>query len=236
MKRLTDSARQRLADDLADTTTRIAHQLAHIDNGRTVLQRIHDAQAGHPKAASYDTVGYPTEGRSRPPWCWRHERPVTLCHRDGHQCDGEAIDVTDPTGEAAIAPDPAAADLKALDSLLPRMRNQAELVAAILAKWTPRPISDAEREQLDKANNPDPGCESCARLEISEGVPRWEPPMTKTPTTVKGNLTQPRWLCWWCWRWVSSTGKLPPTTILRAHHEGKTIRVPVQHVGDPLQA
>lgn len=218
MKPLSNTTRRTIADDAAEDLTHIANHLAHVETGHTVLDRIGDALAGQPRAASWDQTG-----SGRPPWCWTHQRDVTACHLDGHDCDGETIDVSDPTGEAALTPDKASQDLVTLDRSLKLIHLHVSIVSAILGRWTPRATRDDERAKLTAANTPAPCCDNCARIELTPGRPVWEPPLRDKPTNVGGALTKARILCRWCYDHARSTGVLPDLTELRAHHQGKRV-------------
>lgn len=230
MKPFTNSARRLIADDAADTLTRVANHLAHVEGGHTVLDRIGGALAGHLRAASWDQTG-----SGRPPWCWTHQRDVTACHLDGLDCDGETIEVADPTGEAALTPDKAARDLTELDRRLRRIANDADVILAVLGRWTPRATREDERAKLTAINTPNPCCDNCSRVEITPGRRVWEPPLRDKPTNVGGVLSQARVLCRWCYEHVRSTGVVPDLTELRDRHQGN--RVTCRHqVRNPPKA
>ena len=149
-----------------------------------LMEAITDSLAGQPRARSYDE----SERPAPVPWCWDHERPVTLCHRVDLLCDGETIAAADPTGEAAVAYDQGRAHQSEVERL------EAEVVAAlarldsIRAYYLPRTLpTGAERAKLATAG--EPGCFFCAQART------WSPPHTKTPTTVGGNLKVARLVC-----------------------------------------
>lgn len=178
------------------------------------LADISDAQQGWPRGSSGEGGG----SRSVI-WCETHEREVERCHREDELCDGVPIAVSgDPAGEAAMRPDRAAADRARLEELLKSMGRQAGQVLDILARYTPRQATEKEKRETLKANQREAGCESCARTEVSRGVPRWEPVYRRT--LVDDAATD---LCRWCWEWHRSLGSLPPTVQLEAHHRGQRV-------------
>lgn len=212
---------QRDLDHAAELLTRISANLATRGrDGHTPLERIRDSLAGQPRAASYDGAG---RGGSRL-WCWTHERDLHRCQRDGLDCTGEAIEVTDPTGEAAIGHDPAAVDLRNLGRLAAQLRRDVEAVADIVARYQLRPPRPSEIEATANANAPH--CESCCRIEIAKGVPWWVDPLTQERTTVAGRFADPQWLCRWCYEHVVDRGCLPTADELEQRRSGKRVRCP----------
>lgn len=148
-------------------------------------QAITDAQAGQPRAASYDT---PTATVT--PWCWTHQRTITECHANGSLCDGEVIHHHDPTGTAATSNDPARQALKDLEHIERQAINLALRALHLRQRWLPTPDelpTEAARAKL--ATSGEPGCFYC------EAIGDYSPAHTAKPTTVSGNLTTPRWVC-----------------------------------------
>lgn len=140
--------------------------------------------------------------------------------------DGPGIDaqgVGDPTGEAAVEPDQARKDELDLPRYIRRADAYLQLAVGLVNRYTPRPPSSIERRNVEASN--EPGCESCSRIEASKGVPRWEQPYTKEPSTVTGILTEPKLLCDWCYRFVRNYGRLPYLREVRDHHDGKRVYV-----------
>lgn len=139
--------------------------------------------------------------------------------------DGDKITATgtsDPTAQAAMRPDNAAQHLHDLRTNLRAAHRNLTHVLAILNVYTPRPPTDLERQRMADAN--EPHCESCARIEVANGVPRWEPPLTQERSTVAGALSEPSWLCRWCYDHVLQTGTKPSTDELDQHHSGQRVR------------
>jgi hypothetical protein len=135
-----------------------------------------------------------------------------------------ASGTSDPTARAALQPDPAATDLARFDAALELSRTALTRAADILRQWTPRHPTDLERHRMATTN--EPHCESCARTEAAKGIPRWEPPLTTERTTVAGSLTEPAWLCRWCYDHAARTGLRPTVQELEQHHEGRRVRCP----------
>jgi len=199
----TDHERQRRADDLAELATRIAVALTTLDGqGRTVVNRMREAMAGQPRAQSLEgdrTTGF-----------------TTTVDEDGFPVPA----VSDPTGEAGIRIDHAHRSLVDLDRQLRAAHMAADRIVRILDTFTPRPATSYEQRQLRMDN--EPGCWSCAHVEVVRGVPRWEPVWrTGNPGGV---LAEPRALCHWCWRFAVDFGRLPTKTELDSHHAGKRLK------------
>lgn len=135
---------------------------------------------------------------------------------------------SDPTATAALTPDPAANDYRQLQHQMAQARRALEHAITILHTYTPRPPTEHERQRMATVN--EPHCESCARVEVAKGIPRWELPFTQEKTTVTGLLAEPAWLCRWCWDHVSMTGCKPSTDELDQHHSGQRIRCTHKHI------
>lgn len=182
----------------------LANAMRIVDSwdGKTRLQRMRDGQQGHPAAARYD--GDPSA-------------PQVQVMGQGD--DGWRPMISDPTGEAAIRRDRAAQARRELDKAVTRLHQAIEReafkIAGILNGYgPPRAASIADRAALQRANiKPDPGCTSCARLESSKGVKRWEPVFRNDR-------------CRWCSDWVRTVGRLPTKKELQAHHDGKRVSHP----------
>ena len=88
-----------------------------------------------------------------------------------------ATGTSDPTAAAALRPDNAARDQHDLEQNLAKARQHLDRALAIVNTYTPRPPNALERQRMADAN--EPHCESCARIEVANGIPRWEPPLTQ---------------------------------------------------------
>jgi hypothetical protein len=156
------------------------------------LGRLRDHLAGQPGAASYDGPGS-VSGQSHP----------------------------DPTGQAALTVDRAAADRAQLDKDLAALRNAAGAIQAMVLRYgTGRTSPTRQRRHTDRYG--DPGCQSCARMTGHEpGTQRWEP--VHRTSTVSDNLTAPMALCAWCYGFVRDIGRLPNRVELTAHHQGRKV-------------
>ncbi len=220
-KPLTDTGRQRVADDLAETATRIANALELVVNDASIIDRI--------RAAASPLVGtdYDPERQGQTPWCWRHQRSVTACWADDAMCLGEVVQhPSDPVGERAMTPNRAAHDLATLDALLRRAHSSIQLVERIVADYTPRKAVDVQAELL-KGSEDTPGCEQCAKITTGRkgAKPTWNPPHTKEPTTVNGRLPKPALLCGACYDFVFNVGRMPSVAETRGYvRSGKYVR------------
>ena len=130
---------------------------------------------------------------------------------------------SDPTGRAVGQVDVPTRDLARFDFLVNQAAQALTEANVILAGYGPaRAANDADRLALTKANTrPEPGCESCARTEAAEGVPRWVPvdSRRKGPTTVGGRLPEPMELCSWCADKVGLWNRLPTVEEVELYHE-----------------
>ena len=76
------------------------------------------------------------------------------------------IGAGDPTGEQAIRPDQAAADLRAVARAAAAYLDAARKLDRILANYTIRPPSIVDLAQVERDNvKPEPGCSSCIRVQ-----------------------------------------------------------------------
>lgn len=124
-----DSALAHTVDNLLKVSPQFARHLLEL----------RDSMAGQPGAQHFEA----TRSFRAESWCWRHERPLTVCHRADELCTGESIPVNDPTGEAAVSNDPARAEHKELSKLILRMeRDSNRLLDMIRARSDARPVSD----------------------------------------------------------------------------------------------
>jgi hypothetical protein len=129
---------------------------------------------------------------------------------------------TDPTGEAATRHDPATHSLRQIRRDATTIASAVERIIREFERYAARPANAYERAQTREAGrNDDPGCSSCARLEVSQGIARWEP----VDCSVRlGDELVP--VCRWCRSWVKDTGVLPDRRVLQDHHDGKRVRRP----------
>lgn len=134
------------------------------------------------------------------------------------------LGASDPTATAALSGDVARADYDQLRRELRHAARSAERAMRILAVYTPRHPHEHERRETANANAPH--CESCARIEINQGVAWWSEPLTVERTTVNGTLSDPMWLCRWCWEHVDERGCKPTEEELEQRRAGKRVRCP----------
>lgn len=155
---------------------------------------IEDNLAGQPRAASFESDR--TTGHGGALFCWSHDRDAIECERAlkrGDTLDGECrvesvMRATDSTGEAAIIEDRARSDQRDLEAIERQLIQLTDRLARIGDRYLPSTLPDkAGRAKL--ATPGEPGCWYC------EQARTWSPPHTKTPTTVGGNLTEPRLVC-----------------------------------------
>lgn len=199
-------------DDVLEDLTRMSFTLGPL------LSRIHAGRDGSPGAQRYDTGG--TSGHTTVKFCERHQDDKCDC---GESTTYPAV--SDPTGETAVRlaghHDAARRDIARYHDAIRLVRKGRETLLKLHDEWMPHGASSMDQS---KADEPEPGCESCARLPAPSGVAgakRWEPPTTKNPSKTTGSL-----LCWFCERWHRRTGHIPPVNVVKDHHNGKRINWP----------
>jgi len=165
--------------------------------------------AGQPTAASTEPGGGNT-----PMWCDRHQRDAFLCWKDDQFCGGKPYRPgLDPTGEAAIQTDKAAADHRRVLKLLAlRTRTDRELVQVLLL-YPPHAIR-AERAKAAGGE----WCQSCYR----DG--QYHEPVSFRSARSGGEAYYSG-RCRWCGAFRSEHRIDPPVRLLRLRHEGRRITV-----------
>ena len=133
----------------------------------------------------------------------------------------------DPTGEAAIRPDPAKADWDTLAKGITRIAREADKLLDLAARYKPRDPNAIE--VLEEAVD---GCVSCARvpgpghvgLPKAKQVPFFSEVYAR-PKLADGSELD---LCRYCYdgctdgaRW---TGQIPPVGAVEAHRDGRKWR------------
>lgn len=146
---------------------------------------------------------------------------------------------SDPTGDAALRRvDASGAHRAELARCVLRARGAIRRARQLAAGYPEaRAAGAGERAELARVNGRgEPGCGSCARLQVAPGVPRWEPRDSRFagPTSVAGRLAGPMVLCVWCHDRVAQWGRLPTVDELEAHHEGRRVRWPTD-VPQPIR-
>lgn len=116
-------------DTINDDTSELALRIGTVLTERLLAMR--DEMIGQPCARDYDRDINSTQ------WCWVHERNVRACHRDDLGCTGETITAHDPTGEAAVANDPAREHRRLLERHLLAAHNALEQATTILTLYAP---------------------------------------------------------------------------------------------------
>ena len=178
-----------------------------------------DALAGQPGAQDYS--GNPG-GPGSVVVCDAHDRDISECQAADLFCTGHPIPArTDPTANAGVRGDPAGRDIAEFRKAAARILRDADVMARILERYQTRPANDYERSltTVEVVGNDDPGCVSCARLEVAKGVPRWEP--AEQGAKIDGEVVR---LCRWCRSWWGTSGTLPSRDILERHHRGERIK------------
>lgn len=133
-------------------------------------------------------------------------------------------DHADPVANAGLNDDPARDRHRQLTLAVRHAAQSAQQAVAVVNRYVPRPASAIERRAVERVN--EPHCQSCARIEEPKGRRVIAPPLTKTPSDVKGNLRKPMWLCRWCTDVVRLTGRIPTRREVRDHVAGKKVYLP----------
>lgn len=170
-----------------------------------------------PGGHSYDTEA----GAQSEVWCWDHERPVAACHDDGDRCAGEAITISDPTGETSLHPDTASEWLADISGGLLRA---SRIIDGVMRKVEMATTAGGDLRALGDDTKADPGCESCARIKGPRGGKWWNPPHGGR-TDLDGALPVAMLLCKTCRRDVLNPDvkRLPSKAELEARRDGKRI-------------
>jgi len=190
----------------------------HTRDGLTLIERIRESFQGWPSGTSFDTTG----GH-------RHEPvPMPLLTNPTHQIDHVCtIPRHDPTGEAAIRDDQAAADLNRFNKEARNTLRAITVMLDIAARYTPRPPNSIEVLE----GTPEAGCASCARVTSPGTVglakthqsPWWNP-VDRNVTLSDGRKVG---LCSWCRKdsphSAAATGDMPPVAAVEAHRDGRRL-------------
>lgn len=137
--------------------------------------------------------------------------------------------VSDPTGQAAIAPGRIDIAVAEIHAALDRIHSVVEPLIWNCAWLTRSPVTHAEArrredERRDLADGNRHRCWSCARVEASPGLP-WDcgcPELRRTD--CGGILDEPRPLCRWTVRYVERFGELPTVDEVELHRRGGRVR------------
>ena len=184
--------------------------LMRVDMASLVVA-IGQAREGHPGAQDYS----PATSGPTTVFCERCESHQCTCRQGPTSYPA----ISDRTGELATRlahrPDVARRDLADADRAKRFVAMAAKILERLHRSYSPTTASAHQRSEAENT----PGCKSCARLkiELSDGseVNRWEPIHRDE-------------LCNWCYTWRRKTAKgWPPLDLLRAHHAGKRVTVPV---------
>lgn len=134
----------------AELATRLANLCEQRDHdGRNLPDRIVLAKNGHPRAASYT----PSEPALREPEAGVPEWPEGI----------PGPSRSDPTGEAGIRPDRAAADHHTFAKAIRAARVELDKAARVASRYVTRSATDKERREMEEANTDKPGCYTHAK-------------------------------------------------------------------------
>lgn len=211
---------QRAIDQLDATIKALGKIRAAWPKAARVLR---DAQAGAPRAQSYDGIGRSTGSA----WCWTHLRDHRECKTDNdcdtQTCRVETIAVHDPTGEAAMTGDRAANTANELRKQAARIVRHVDTLTQIIEAAAPQQRTATSLERRRTAADNGKGCESCARVDgPTPGIAMWSP-VSRPRTTANGNLATTADICSWCYRYTLDLGTLPSRAALAAHHNGQRV-------------
>jgi hypothetical protein len=182
------------------------------------LHVMRDSLGGQPKAAAShregDDAGDEDADRRRL-WCEEHEQSLDRCDPTG-PCEGlRDREISDPTGTAAVAFDPAASDMATVRKRLDGIVRQAVELAALLAAY---PTDVQVREQL----GPDDEigtvwCRCCWKDD------KYCEPITTRSSGPKAGSPYYVGLCRWCGQMKAELGFEPPTWMVAMRHRGERI-------------
>lgn len=147
--------------------------------------------------------------------------------------------MSDPTAANGTArrADVALGHERELDRMLEAVLASSRRIIEILQAYPPARVpSTTERLRLADGNRKVAvGCESCSKINGSNGSPRFEEihPKLTGPTDVRGRLAKPLLLCRWCYDAVEQWGRLPTNMELERHHRGERVSWP-KDVAPPL--
>lgn len=185
-----------LADNTLEDFARVVTELP------STIETMQAAMAGQPGAQSFEqsrTTGH-----------------TTVTDERGNPMPA----VSDPTGEAAVlrvmGKDKAAVDEAELHKRMHRIAGDVEWLYRLCMRWHVRPAT--ERERRDTASHNEPGCESCATVDIAPGVKRWEPIRCAIEFGERKIA-----VCRWCQDFAARKDRLPTREELLAHHAGKRV-------------
>jgi hypothetical protein len=177
------------------------------------LLAIVTAMNGHPPGRGFDAPS----GQSSVTFCEVHEK-------ERCECGGGTTYAarSDRTGEQGLLADRAKQDHDRVLALARALRRQAAELVDIVDRYSAREATDVERRETMAANESEHRCcASCARWEVSRGVRKWEPAVSRLALSAGGEST---WLCQWCLRWVRAQGSLPSVVQVERHHHGERVR------------
>ena len=135
--------------------------------------------------------------------------------------------VSDPTGQAVIAPGRIDIAVAEIHAALDRIHSVVEPLIWNCAWLTRSPVTHAEArrredERKDLAGQNEERCRSCERTEVAPGLRRAEPVHRRTDGGgVYAEITP---LCWWCYRFVFDTERPPTVEEVEKHHRGEKVR------------
>lgn len=175
-----------------------------------LMVRVRDGWNGHPRSPSFD-AGQSTH---RPP----EDLPDEL--------RGD-LDYSDPVGRSVAqsnALDRAAADARRLMKEARAARTALGSFHSIAARYKPRPATSFDSQQTQE---PEPGCDSCARVPGPASVSRarreqvpWFNPVHTEVTLSDGKIWS---LCRWCWETpiigARATNDVPPKEDVESYRD-----------------
>lgn len=185
------------------------------------LNRVRDGQAGQVRSPSFDAG----QATSKPPADDDASKPKEYLPEDLRG----RLNRSDPTATAAVQAlnygDRAAADLRLVDK---RIRSGEVVVGEleqVVSAWTPHTASLFDQQT---STDPEPGCQSCARVASPGTVGRakrdqtpWWNPVAREVTLADGSKVG---LCEWCRVQVRETGELPPERHVESYRDGVRVK------------
>lgn len=147
------------------------------------------------------------------------------------QLDGAIAsgDVSDPTGQAVagVLSGRAAESLHRMDARLEEALALLALVANEARSWVDDPLEEVKPVEVV-------WCTSCARKHPEHKTKKWKYQGTAVPAAER---YLKRKLCRFCGEFVADhEGKLPPFTVMDAHHRAQNVTVQLIEAGFRIEA
>lgn len=207
-----------------------AELASHLAHRVRLVEIIVDDDPASPGAQSFEQSR--VSGHSTVLWCEEHEMDPADCHREGRwagdtqipedqrphvmparrtPCVGEVVQMaTDTVGELVVSgrTGRSKALLAQIEAAEAMVIKGVTMLDRLHERWGPAPPVPLSATARGVARDGDPGCQSCARLEVDDGSggkrPWWTEPLYNQgrPTDLGGQLPTRLLLCKECYAWA----------------------------------